>query len=879
MNEPSRIDAVAQRLWERFPLLARLSLQESIDNCPLESLPPYLGMVSAVLDEPPRVPVCFVFPRRGDAPRLVAVLHCLLKFKQRHQDFLQTLAVQQFKLGENVQLHPLDDIFVYDGQEDDDPEHFRLKELDRNQSRSIRCPLWVLQMLERTSRKRPKGDIGILGAHLLRTAKAPIDRLLETNTRGNLSCITNETLLLDSRSGLAAFLHDLRLQPAAPVRNLPPVGELLPFGSVQQGDSQSAPYLEKWNGSLSGEPALAVTNSAETLANYCIGAPAMSKLAIVNGLSRIRNLQAYDDITQTQRLVLFADHDEEEMIQSLGDRGCRFWFFEGEELLAGTNDRSTNGILGYVARCARNHYSLRIDDEPCEDPRIDEICLCLDKLRGAVPASDDGILTQLVARAWRLFGDARGAIAAPNLEECARMLAELKSLRVEQQRNRAWMSSEVTVGLTNVADALARCYTTGSNLGISKGAALQKRIALAISSKHKIGLIARHETNVVAVRNWLFQRALAQNTEVFSPRSLPESQHFDHLFCVSWPSGDVFKQLASKLAAPRITLVGYPCERRWLHQSESRFKWRPHVPNVSTCERASFVAGESGVEVTWPVEPKPVQPPVAPVVDPEIWNFERQLRGARIGTAAHPTDATETVPARYVRFAGNYYTFLTESHKMPVVTELVSGRVHPNQKIPERTIAEIKTGDFIVFPESSDRELIQELADRLIGPTAPQVRKRARLWKEALQASRMTPEMFHSAARALSRSPQLATVRHWIADSSQIGPHEKDDLVLIALVTNDRWLEAEIEDVWLDIKKLRGAHLSAGVRLRNVLLQRLPAVMGKVEETGTQVELDELGSAWVVQVDSIAADHEPRGRSEVNRLLIEETAFNLNLLL
>jgi hypothetical protein len=63
------------------------------------------------------------------------------------------------------------------------------------------------------------------------------------------------------------------------------------------------------------------------------------------------------------------------------------------------------------------------------------------------------------------------------------------------------------------------------------------------------------------------------------------------------------------------------------------------------------------------------------------------------------------------------------------------------------------------------------------------------------------------------------------------------------------------------------------MRLRSVLLQRLPAVLGKVEETGTKIDLDELGSAWVVQVESIAAEHEPRGRSEVNRLLTDESTL------
>jgi hypothetical protein len=114
-----------------------------------------------------------------------------------------------------------------------------------------------------------------------------------------------------------------------------------------------------------------------------------------------------------------------------------------------------------------------------------------------------------------------------------------------------------------------------------------------------------------------------------------------------------------------------------------------------------------------------------------------------------------------------------------------------------------------------------------------------------------------------------ATIHHWFETSTQIGPQLKDDLILIALVTEDRKFEALIDDTWEAIEKIRGAHLSAGMRLRDVLLQRLPGVIGRVEENGTEIELGELGSAWVVQVDVIDEKPEPRGRGEINRLLTE----------
>jgi hypothetical protein len=301
------------------------------------------------------------------------------------------------------------------------------------------------------------------------------------------------------------------------------------------------------------------------------------------------------------------------------------------------------------------------------------------------------------------------------------------------------------------------------------------------------------------------------------------------------------------------------------------------VPVITSAEKSGLVSQNKNAPSVW-LDENPVETPPIPAnsTDTAIWNFEQRLRAARKGLAASPTYATDTISARYVSFVGDAFAFLTETHKVPVATALVSSRVRQNQKLPERDVANIKQGDFLVFPESGERELVQELADKLIGSPAPKIRKLARMWKDVLQSSGLTPEEFLCQARNFNRPRHLVTIRHWFADTLQIGPREKDDLVLIALVTNNSELDANIEDVRLAIERLWGAHLSAGMQLRDVLLQRLPQVINQVEENGTQIDLGELGSAWVVQVDSVASNSEMRGHNEVNRLLLEQPSSNLN---
>jgi hypothetical protein len=265
-----------------------------------------------------------------------------------------------------------------------------------------------------------------------------------------------------------------------------------------------------------------------------------------------------------------------------------------------------------------------------------------------------------------------------------------------------------------------------------------------------------------------------------------------------------------------------------------------------------------------------VPPPPPASQSADIWSFEQRLRAVRKGDGA-PVTSGDAVYARYISFIGDTFAFLTDTHKVAVATGLVSARTRQSQKLPERTVLDMEPGDFLVFPESGDRELVQELADKLVGPVATDVRRLARKWKDALQHSGMTPEDFLSQARKLDRPRHPATIRSWFADTLQIGPRDKDDLVLIALVTDNKQLDEAINRVWLAIEKLRSAHLSAGVRLRETLMQKLPQVINQVEENGTQIDLADLGSAWVVQVECIAPEAEQRNRGEVDRLLWERS--------
>jgi hypothetical protein len=860
------MEAVAQRLREIHPLLTRLTvLDAAASHC--DALPPYLAMIWSVMAKPPGPPVCFVFPRRGELARLAALTYCLNHLAELHRQAVLRTSLDQFKKGDHVLVHPSREVFVYLGPDESMPGKFCLGPVGGKPSITLGLPLSALRRLEKTTRKRPKGDIG-LARQLQHPPQASLDQLLGTDTYGNLSAVQNEVLLLDSMSGFQEFAAALHLQPVQPVPGLPSAKQMLPFGTLDQEGPHKPTELHKWDASsAAGQPLLAVTSSAGTMANHCLEMPAKTKLVLVNGLNRLRDLQAFDDVAGSQHLVLFADHDDDEDIRTLAGRGCRFWYLQGAELLWGANGASPASLFGSIARWTRNHEHLAIDDEPCEDARIDGIFSQLDRLRDGLSGTDGGQLDRMAAWAWRTFSRLRAALSPPSNEERNRVLVEIEVFRRDIKSYGVWFKPDVAAGLEALADALAAAYDGSLPVGPAKGAVLKAVVIDALKGGQKIALLAKTENQVTEIRKWTYERAFPADLGVYSLRTLPDDQVYDRLICISWPGGDSMRQIAARLAAPRITIVGYPCERRWLKQSRHRLNPRPSVGGFSDEDKAAFISSD-GRKVTWP-STKQAVPVEHPTSAPDIWDFEQRLRGARIGLAARPTEAVETVPARYVRFTGEHYAFLTDTHRVPVATELLSGRIRPNQKLPERVLKDIKPGDFVVFPASGARVLVHMLADKLLARNAAELRRRARRWQEALHSSKLTPHGFHVTAMALDMNRHPGTIQHWFDDENQIGPRHKEDLVLIGLATEDRAFEAVIDDTWDAIETVRGAHLSAGMKLRDALLQRLPSVMGRVEESGTEIDLGELGSAWVVQVDAITDESEPRGRGEINRLLAE----------
>ena len=849
----------------RFPLLERVHIVSLADTAGGE-IPAYVAVLLAVAEAPNSKPLGFILPRKGNLGRIVAVMHSLQQLDRKLPEAIEDHITRTFPAGTKVRLKP--DRFVYrlEWVELHPRVRVRISQLNKSTSAIVQefdTPAALLR-LEPTHLNGPRGTLSNFRAN---PNIHPLDLILATPTFGNRSLMHNEVLLLDTQGAFQDFASITCFQPPNYAGGFPPIGQMIPFGSLTDGTSTEPAHLRNWDDtSFDIEPLVAVTSSIEKLADFCTNKPKDSKLVIINDVSLIKNLQSFDAITASQRVLLFLDADEHEYMEALGKRKCRFWRLNAHELQGGL---AAGPVFGPIARWATNYVSLEMEAESCADLGLDAVCAALEGLRGMIAAEPESTGAGIARRAWGLLSEAARFVQPPTPEEQSAFGAQISRIRRDIAFNPAAISPDAISAFEAAFDGMAALIRSDTTFGAEKGKALYKVLKPLVGPDGAhCAMLARSPTQAANLERWAVRSGL--RIPVLSLRTLPEDASYAALVCPSWPGADFIRKATARLIAPRIVIVCYPFEKRWVNQCKPRLKQRPRLPTVSRDEIASLLKVSGNSDAFWEQEELEVKSPQTESLSgtagqSDIWAFERSLRNVRKGGSSLLSDGI-TGEGLYVSFVGESYAYLTETFRLPAVNDVVAGVARVGQKLKELRARELKPGDFVVFPASGDTEIIHQIADRLIGPEALNMRRVAHVWKDALRVSRMSPAVFLSLSLTLGLKRDPVTIRNWFADESQIGPRDRDAVELVAKITDYEPLVNNIEKVWRAMETLRGKSISAGSVLRDVLLKKLPLVLDRLEEQGSEIEIDDLGSAWVVQVDFVSDEPETRARGELNRL-------------
>jgi hypothetical protein len=851
------MDDLQRTLEHRFPLLKSLCLYHGSGE--REGLASFMGILLATMEGSRDSSFCFVLPRKAGIAPLSAVLYAIGRFACEFPMLAARYATTSFEKGQRVKLIPGDKVFVFAGHFVGTP-FFRLELLDDKRRSAFSVPISEILRIEPTTYKIPKGKQEDISITRDEAPLSNLDRLIGTSTYGNHSLAANYVLYLGGRTDVDSFLATTYLGNAAG-NLLSRLDDLVAPGTI--GESGEIRHHDQHKSA--GEPLVAITSRLDHVAEASRFAPPHSKVVVVDGAKRLTDLAAFDSIAATQNLIIVAEPDEEDQLRLLFDRGCRFWRFSLTDLEVGDQQSRDGKFFSKLYQSARNEAIFTTDLRECRDDNLEALVSALVKCQRALDESKEDATQLLLRDIYRLLRHCAELLEPPEADERALLISKAERISQEAADRRIWLDGTSADALMEACRAITRALHNPS-LGLTKGYALRSLLAeWNPDARESLALVASSIADKTRVSRWLAKEHL--HFEVLLPTKTPDTTFYDRLICTSWPGSRSFRPLARKYLSPRLTLIGYPFESQWLYSFSAKERAAQRIPDITPQEKSALVGVNAALP--WSQAPdrlsaeKPTPHSSAhPLLDLE----DRMTRKGILAAVA----GEETVPAKLVSFVGDAYAFLTESYRVPVITDLISGCVSSNAGVPRRVVSDLRVGDALVFRERGRRDVILALADHQLGPDAPAIREMASRWHRALRESGLDETTLVQELKDVNCPRTLQTVRGWLADDSMIGPQSRTDLEAIAYALGSQALLNEIPDIWAAIHRLRGEHLSAGMKLSRILLEKLPERLIEISEGRTRIEIDNSTSAWIVQVDDISPTEELRPRSYVNVLLWDQ---------
>lgn len=838
-------------LRRRFPLIERL-VGRFGSNTQQERVPWFFALLLSAATKRDPGACCFVLEKTRGTTAVTAILLALAKFQDEFPELVRKYAQTALRQGQRVRVKPSDYVYEYSGVREGNPGLFRLKVMGKEEYRSFRKE--DVLRLEPTDRLRPKGQ---LRSRLGDFERSAIDKLLDLTTCGNNSLIRNTVYLFMAQARFAEVADAIDLAPEH-ATEFDHLAEFLPWGSIgPHGDLRPNDAYQ-----VTGEPIVAVTRVPEDLALASSLAPAATKVVLVDGArSLTRDLQAFDDVADRQRVVILASSEETEALDLLRDRDCPIWYMSPDEILIGegfVGHRTRASLVGATIRAAETRQHVKVTVVDCQNDALQAVAASLERAAEQIRDSEEAHESEEILT--RLFG-----ILFDCSECCFGISKATKAnLRVIQDRLTQlaiWLDPEVVRELQDASTQLEEIIVSGT-FGQGKAEALLKFVANETLAQW--AMIARSPRTAASLKEGLHDRGVTM--PVFPVSAITSDRDYAGIIMPAWPNSQKFARLKGQAVTDDIRILAYPFETKWISRHQVRERARERSNRIEAETRSSILGIESHL-----LDRLKVHEPELSVneidLDLPIFKVEERMARRRVARPVVAADGEDSREAQLVQFFGDCHAWLTEWAELPKLNQLID-EVNENEVgLTAVTVSKLVPGDFVLFRTSGDKEFIRLIAEEILGAAEyERIRTVAERWKVSLRRLGTSPTDLQRRLAAHGLHRTTATIGGWLGSPDRIGPSAFSDIELIAKATGDTELLSMRKGVEIAISRIRGAHISAGSRLTRLLLSKLSGRLNRLDEQPMLLDLD-YGEAWVVQVELVEERRQECPLNSVNRLL------------
>ncbi|MCP4352952.1 MAG: hypothetical protein GY795_46470 [Desulfobacterales bacterium] len=819
----------------------------------------------------------FVFPKSFDSALWIAVCSALALIKNDFPSAIERLP--DFYKGQKLLLNNTyvveydkkDSDYIWIKQGSNAKRIIELNQILRLQPVKTNLPLAIL----------PRQPIRCSPPNL-------IDIILDIKSFGNKSIFANMVIIVSPVGKTFEFIKNVSIHGD----DLKPIllSRLFQWGKIaSEGDIEI-----RHNQQVEAEPVIAVSNLFgvnEYLQSY----PQSKPLIIFDGNSSFINYpDVFDDILKSDCPTIAVMEQGDDGIGFLAERSFHTWVWSNDEIKHIDTEYKKNSIFKPLQRSLSNYAEQRIETISCNNDLIEEIAGKLEVFHFTLISENPEIKAMEGSLYGCLLPLARlvRSTVYENIEWYKKI--EKRFQKIESEiRNNIWLSQEDYMLIDGIISDLKKFLLADST---GKTEVIRKLI-LSDESENLAVIVENVEERNIAEEYWKKHLDHIDNVHFCGPNTINTDINVEHMVICGWFKSDKMRFLFDSCLAPKISVLTYPFEKKWF-DSLKRKRMNKSFHRINRIEQSqkakilktdsySLLEDNCNYEHEQKAEDK----------DFDIDEFELRLRDYRRNKLLNEVSPGEsTFEAFLTEFSEDRFAFLTESFKIPVVNDFFTGKASEKDEVPRKNASELKTGDYVIFKEGAQSDLIREIADMgLNNAGLGHLRKKANLWKRSIiefekkyleVLAKHSPNKFNELKRGGAwfivaerlkekgciRHPQ--TIKNWLKNDDVIGPRNDRDLDIIAEtvadLTGDTTLESQLEVVRTAIQKVRGAHLQASHFLAEKLVASLPAHLNSMASQSMTVEIEGIGKAVAAQVEYISKEPVKTTISRINRILTEE---------
>lgn len=625
-------------------------------------------------------------------------------------------------------------------------------------------------------------------------------------------------------------------------------------------------------GQMSGVPAIAFASDLYAINEAAKNNYPIQSIIIDGSNSRalIEQLDALDRLVGLGvPIVCITDIANSFELENFATRGFNIWRWDKKSI----TDQLYNAVPLALDKKTYNYVKQEIEYLNAGGDDINVAIKCLSKHRNKIESLSAQMMKLYEKLNGLSFAALRAMMPIPSVEKYMAH-GTIEECRSILDKERKYISDDITICFEKAMDSLEKVYSEGCSF--EKIKVLQDYIKKRKTKNYILIISERSAKSQIQDfwDSWCEKHHIKARVKVMFPEEYYSGQIDENAATIvcGWLKRAIMRKIIYGFNTKTYCVLLYNYEERWKKYDLSRWERVLDSSQNKDIIIKSFSAGKNSISTNeYNVKNNTIEKRKVP---DELGEIERTVQRNRYRkyTSSEEQTLNERVSAIPVSFVGGYLAFYRKGHEVVSATRII---LSDSNNIDTKYPTELKVGDFIVV-RATDKELVREIADNILSDSKKK-RTIASKWKEAIDIELLFCTVDELCKRIKNGGCDKgnATIKRWIESEDVIAPGTKEDIEIIAKVTENELLQEICEKVYAAAQDVRNAHKMAGKKISEQLKETLARKLKNYENIDPfnfwepfDLELEGVGNAKVLKIIDIGEEIQI-DRSNTNRLIEE----------